>query len=154
MLWVSIPAGLYGAKLAHEVKEWRKKWKNGTYDAPVASVPVDPVVELSSQLGAVPVGEALDNALEAMTKYCQARINQIGTNPAARKHLIAFWPDGLPSPKKGISTDAQLITLLNYLDSVEKQFDVPFIPDPRAAMQKGKHRSEVDRTNQFLLDVS
>ena len=152
VLWVSIPAGLYGAKLAREVKEWRKGWKNGTYDAPVATAPVDPVVELSSQLGAV--SEGLTLALEAMAAYCQARINQIGTNPAARKHLIAFWPDGLPSPKKGISTDEQLITLLNYLDSVDKQFDMPFIPDPRAAMQTGKHRSEVDRTNQFLLDVS
>lgn len=154
VLWCSIEAGLYGAKLAQEVKEWRKGWKNGTYDTPVASVPVDPLVELSSQLGAVTVGEALENALQAMSDYCQARINQIGTNPAARKHLITFWPDGLPSPRKGISTDEQLITLLNYLDSVDTQFDMPFLPDPRAAMQEGKHRSEVDRRNEFLLNIS
>ena len=153
VLWCSMQIGRHGAEMARDVKEWRRKWKNGEYDCPVASVPVDPVVELSSQLGAVSVGEALDNALEAMTAYCQARINQIGTNPAARKHLIAFWPDGLPSPKKGISTDEQLITLLNYLDSVERQFDLPFIPDPRAAMQKG-HKSEMDRRNEFLLSLS
>ena len=57
VLWCNLEIGRRGAQLARDVKEWRKLWKNGTYDCPVVGVPVDPVVELSSQLGAEVVGE-------------------------------------------------------------------------------------------------
>ena len=150
VLWCSIEAGLHGAKLAREVKEWRKQWKNGTYDAPVAGVPVDPVAECISQFNA----EIVEIDLQTMTDYCQRRINQIGLNARARQHLITFWPDSLPSPKKGLASNEQLIMLLNYLDSVEKQFDMPFMVDPRTDFQRGKHRSEVDRSNAFLLGIN
>ena len=152
VLWVSIPAGLYGAKLAREVKEWRKKWKNGTYDAPVASVPVDPLDALSSELGAEVVGEV---TLETMAEYCQSRIVAIGGHDLARKWLLMKWPEGLPSPKKGITSDDQILQLLNLLDEVEARFSIPFgTSDPRLQVQHDLHRSQIDRSNEFLLDIS
>jgi hypothetical protein len=60
----------------------------------------------------------------------------------------------LPTPKKGLTDFAQIITLLNLLDTIEAQYSIPFLhTDPRMAAHKGKHRSEVDRSNEFLLSI-
>ena len=65
------------------------------------------------------------------------------------------WPEGLPSPKKGITSDDQILQLLNLLDEVEARFSIPFgTSDPRLQVQHDLHRSQVDRSNEFLLDIS
>lgn len=128
--WCPIRTGLAGAELAAQIKEWRKNWKNGTYDAPVVGAPVDPVEELHEHgIEASIVGNA---TLEQMSAYCQRRINTIGENQAAKSKLIQRWPEGLPTPKKGITTFDQVITLLNLLDAIEAEFSIPFgETDPR-----------------------
>ena len=39
LLWIDLAVGNYGAWISHEIREWRKKWKNGEYDAPPIPVP-------------------------------------------------------------------------------------------------------------------
>ena len=142
--WCPIKIGLLGAELAQQVKEWDKLWKNGTYDAPPVDVPVDPLDELST----VVVGEA---SLEIMAAFCQRRINEIGSNPDAKKLLIQRWPEGLPTPKKGITSPDQVVTLLNLLDAIEAEFSIPFgEPDPRHINEKG-NKASVNRSNEFKL---
>ena len=151
VLWCDLALGRLGAEMARGVKEWRKLWKNGQYDCPVASVPVDPVVELSSQLGAEVVASV---DLAEMSEYCQARIVQIGSHESARRWLLTQWPEGLPSPKKGITSADQIVLLLNLLDDVEARFSIPFgTQDPRLQMQQDLHRSQIDRGNNYLLDI-
>jgi hypothetical protein len=152
VLWCPLEIGRIGAQMARSVKEWRKLWKNGTYDCPVVGAPVDPLDELSSELGAEVVGEV---TLATMSEYCQSRIVAIGGHDQARKWLLMQWPEGLPSPKKGITSDDQILQLLNLLDEVERRFSLPFgTSDPRLQVQHDLHRSQVDRSNEFLLDIS
>ena len=85
-----------------------------------------------------------------MSAWCQERINAIGFNDAAKRTLITKWPEGLPTPKKGITTDEQVITLLNLLDAIETEFSLPWVPDPRTKFQKGS-RETMNRTTSFML---
>ena len=153
VLWCDLSLGRIGAEMARAIKEWRRKWKNGEYDCPVVGVPVDPVALLSSELGAEPAGPKV--SLETMAQYCQDRISTIGLYPKAKDTLILRWPEGLPTPKKGLENSEQVLTLLTLLDKIEAQYEIPFLHrDPRIDLQKGKHRSEVDRSNEFLLNIS
>jgi hypothetical protein len=152
MHWCSVETGLIGARLAREVKAWRNLWKRGSYDIPAVSVPADPLDVLSVELGAEP--EGVEVTVEQMAEYCQRRITTIGEHPKAKDTLILRWPADLPTPKKGLTDFAQIITLLNLLDTIEAQYSIPFLhTDPRMAAHKGKHRSEVDRSNEFLLSI-
>jgi len=147
LLWSPIDIGLIGAQLAQATKEWRKLWKNGTYDA----TPVEVPKEASELLAEITVEAGPVIALDVMAKYCQARINSIGGYPDAKAKLILLWPEGLPTPKKGVETPEQMVTLLNLLDKVEAEFSIPFsVSDPRYEGMKG-HRNEIDRSNEFML---
>jgi hypothetical protein len=142
--WCSVELGLEGARLAQEVRTWRKLWKNGTYDAALAEPP-----SLAVSLEAV---EVIEVSLDDMAAYCQRRLNAIKAIPEATKALILRWPDGLPTPKKGISNPSQMVTLLNLLDAVEAEFSMPFNePDPRLVLMKGLPKAEMNRSNEFLL---
>ena len=153
VLWCSMEIGRFGAEMARNIKEWRRKWKNGEYDCPVVGVPVEPLELLSSELGAEPDG--VEVTLEVMAQYCQRRITTIGQHPKAKETLILWWPSGLPTPKKGITSPDQMVTLLNLLDKIEKEYSIPFMhTDPRSSPQAGLHKSQVNRNNEFLLDVS
>ena len=138
MRWVDLSIGRAGADLAARVKEWRKLWKNGTYDAPVAALPRE-AGDLQDMMEAEGlVGEAGPIIpLADMSAWCQERINAIGFNEAAKRKLIERWPEGLPTPKKGITTDVQIVQLLNLLDAIETEFSLAFVPDPRTKYQTG-----------------
>ena len=132
MRWVSVPLGLDGADLAHTVKNWRKLWKNGTYDAPLAELPKEPTTEQLIEVFDAEAGPVVP--LADMAAWCQERINAIGANASAKTKLIQRWPEGLPTPKKGITTDTELCTLLTLLDAIEAEFSIPFPSrDPRLA---------------------
>ena len=149
VLWCSIEAGTYGAWLAHEVKEWRRKWKNGEYDMPGVALPVvdDPVEAVKE---AFPGSQVV--ALSDMSAFCQARINTIRDIPQAKDTLILWWPEGLPTPKKGITEPKDMITLLRLLDKVEAQFSIPILhSDPRAILQAGVHKSKIDSSPEFAI---
>jgi hypothetical protein len=149
VLWCSIEVGTYGAWLAREVKEWRRKWKSGNYDMPAVlePAPLDPLQQ---------VAEAFPDStivtLEQMAAFCQARISTIGANPKAKDSLILWWPSGLPTPKKGITDPKDMATLLKLLDRVEAEYSIPFThTDPRNVLHEGKHRSKIDRSTEFAL---
>ena len=149
MHWCSVELGLSGAQLALGVKEWRKQWKNGTFDAPVAAAPVDEIAAVIAEFAATEVGSS---TVEEMAAYCQRRINLIGSVPEAKKWLILEWPEGLPTPKKGLTTNEQIVTLLNLLDRVEAKYSIPFSePDPRMKHQMGINAKDMDRSNEFML---
>jgi hypothetical protein len=145
LLWVSIEIGLYGAWLAHEVKEWRRAWKTGRdmYDELPVPLPVDPVqilIEANEATDVTPDPEVFPDMLD----YCKRRILTIGQNPDARKWLVLKWPNTLPKPKE-LTAPVDLVRLLDLLDAVEAQFSIPFQhTDPR--LERG-HRSGLDRSN-------
>ena len=150
LLWIDIDLGLHGARLAQQVKEWRKRWKKGEepYDAPKVEAPRSVEEHLSEMVA--DTGPII--SIEDMAAFCQRRINVIGSNKEAKAKLILKWPDGLPTPKKGMQTAQQVITLLTLLDSIEAEFSIPFgETDPRLINAKG-HKGSTDRSNEFMLE--
>ena len=135
LLWCSIEVGNYGAYLAQQVKEWRKKWKSGRdfYDAlsipePLTPAPLDPEAEISH--------------------WVIDRIRAVGGHKLARQRLLLLWPEGVPTTQPWHPDD--LIKVLDALDIVEKEFSLPFLKDPRVEHQTGPKR-DMDRSNSFLL---
>lgn len=143
--WVPLQIGQYGAWLSAEIKQWQKLWKSGKdgHDMPPVRV-WQPVERLQEELGATVEGEA---SIEEMVAYCAARIKTIGQYPKAKDSLILWWPEGLPTPKSGKLTEgADIVTLLNLLDKVEANYNVPFMhDDPR---KSSGHKSQTDRSNE------
>jgi hypothetical protein len=149
LLWLSIEIGNYGAWLAHEIKEWRKKWKNGTYDGVPIPVPLYTEAAIAEAFDAVP--EIPEEIVPQMVAYCQARISQAGAHEAARKWLTLKWPAGVPTPKQGLAIPSDIVKVLDLLDKIEAEFSLPFMPDPRGS--EG-HRGKIDRSNERqLLDT-
>lgn len=147
LLWVSVQAGLYGAWLAHEVKEWRKKWKSGSpsdfYDVMPVTLPVDPVERVVEEFDAVDITPDPE-IFPDLRQYCIRRILTIGGDEKARKALLLLWPKSLPKPKE-ITEPGDLVMLLDLLDRVEAEFSIPFThTDPR---ESRGHRSAQDRSN-------
>jgi hypothetical protein len=147
--WCSIEVGLYGAWLAYEVKKWQAAWKRGDHDIHAVAKP--DVRDRLADEGIATITVMTDEIVPQMMEYCIQRIRQIGTHADARSFMLLQWPDGLPTPKKGGHTSGQVVQLLDLLDKVETKFSLPFLPDPRAAMQRGIHKSQMDRSNGFLL---
>jgi len=146
MRWIDLSIGRLGADLAQSVKSWRKMWKNGTYDAPVAELPKDEMVERLVEVFDAEAGPVIP--LADMSAWCQERINAIGENANAKRGLIQKWPEGLPTPKKGITTDVELCTLLTLLDTIEAEFSIPWPSrDPRLAGWDG-HRGTALETQE------
>lgn len=140
VLWVDLEVGTFGAWLAKEVKEWRRKWKNGTHDCPPVPVPTDPVEMI---VEAFPGSELIQVTIEEMSAYLHNRIQTIGGHERAKATLIARWPEGLPTPKKGLETFEQVEILLKLLDGVEAEYSIPFMHiDPRMATHTG-HKNDI-----------
>jgi hypothetical protein len=133
LLWVSVELGLRGALLAYDVKEWQNAWKAGRdgHDAVVVPAPAEPV-------DVMPLVEQADAALNG---YIMERVRICGADPKARARLSQQWPSGVPTPKRGLSDPQHITQVLNLLDSIERDFSLPFTGgDPRT---KGKHQSEL-----------
>lgn len=150
--WCSVAVGLYGAWLASEVKDWQNRWKRGEHDIHKVEPPAPLSVEdkLAAE-GIETTVEMEESWVERMVVYAKDRIRAIGGNDEARKSLLLQWPDGLPSPKQGNYTPGQVVQLLDLLDQVEAKFSLPFLVDPRSELQRGVHRSEMDRSNGYML---
>ena len=149
LMWCSIEVGNYGAYLAQQVKEWRKKWKSGRewYDELPIPEPIDEPE--------IPVSEVpLDDLVPEMVVWCIDRIKAIGLHPVARKVLLREWPRELPPPRflrDERVEPATIITLLGVLERIETEFSIPFpSADPRLAYQTG-HRRDMDRSTEFML---
>jgi hypothetical protein len=150
LLWCSIEVGLYGAYLAHEVKEWRKRWKSGMehYDELPVPEPSLPASVEEAFPGTTEITPP-DEIMPALLRWCQARLMQIAKNDHARRWLLTAWPAGLPKPS-AITAAGDVVTLLGLLDSIESQFSLPFVGgDPRLVL--GTHKGEMNRSNEFMI---
>jgi hypothetical protein len=151
LLWCSIEVGLYGAYLAHEVKEWRRRWKSGVelYDELPVPEPGDShanetVSETTEPTPPPPI-------LPEMIAWCKVRLSRIGGNDHARRWLLDSWPQDLPKPSL-IVEPVDVVRLLDLLDSIETQFSLPFVGvDPRLAYQVGTNKRDMNRSNEFML---
>jgi hypothetical protein len=130
MIWLDLQAGNEAAYLASQVKEYRKKWRQT--DLVTVADPAKPVaVILEEELGAEPID---------MIGFIKARISAIRDNPDALNYLMTWWPDGVPSPKKGLPDPDDIEKVLDLLDKTEAQFGLDFpADDPRA--NPGAHKS-------------
>jgi hypothetical protein len=116
-------------------------------DVPDATVDLPDL--LSEHLGLTIEGAV---SIERMAEFCQGRINAIGANPAAKGRLILAWPEGLPTPKKGLRSADDVVALMNLLDAIETEFSIPFgEPDPRYEGERGPKNKNKDRSNEFKL---
>jgi len=154
LYWCSVTIGLYGAWMAHEVKEWQNKWKRGDHDIHVVEPPgqddeeMAVVRHLDDELGATVVMTA--SIVPEMLTFCKKRIRTIGEHDQVEK-LLAAWPPDLPKPN-AITSPHDVVRLLDLLDAFEAQFNIPFLhADPRAELQMGVHKGAVDRSNEFAL---
>ena len=158
LLWCQVDLGVYGAWLAKEVKEWRKKWKRGDndgkyiYDGVEVPLPEPGVLDLIDEHFPDTTIEMDDSMVPEMLDYIKARIRIIGGNDEARKWLLLKWPKGIPTPSKGLSVPGDVVRVLYLLDAVEAQFGIPFgATDPRVNRQRGLHKSLTRNDNEFLL---
>jgi hypothetical protein len=147
LFWSSVPLGLYGAWLSFEVKRWQARWKRGEHDITLVDPPALSIEEEFPDAQVV----SHEGVIPAMVGFCMDRIRVIGGMPEARQMLLADWPDGLPSPKQGITEPADVVKLLDHLDAVEKKYSLSFSgTDPRLQFQPD-FRKEMNRSNSFML---
>jgi hypothetical protein len=143
-LWMDLEVGRFGAKLANEVKEWRRAWrrKNG-YKAGVLPVEVaadDAVVEPE------PTERPDHESVDAWLAYCKNRLTVIGEHEAARKWTMVRWPEGLKGPKSA-ETLEEAQALSAFLDRVEAEFQLPFVEgQPVPPREKGSKSGSVGMT--------
>jgi hypothetical protein len=138
LLWLSVSLGLKGALLSFDVKEWGNAWKAGRdgHDSTPVAEPGD------DSLDRAVAGEpALDSSVVA---FIRERISTVATNERAKGALQRRWPAGVPTPKQGLSKPLHLVQVLNLLDELEKEYELPFTPDPRV---HGMHMSELPLSN-------
>ena len=145
-LWVDLEAGNYGAWLAKEVKEWRKNWRSGHFGSPLIEQVALTVDEIAAELGGTLIDEepvSYDEMMLAqLSDWCQFRINAIRDHSDARTLLMRLWPEGLPTPKKGLQTAEQIDTLIALLNKVEAEYGFTFPEgDPRVSTGPRKGRT-------------
>ena len=142
--WCSVEVGLQGAMYASFVKDWQRKWRNGTYDVPRIEAPIDVVAVLEEELGAEVVID--EGMVDALVSFVSLRVRSIGQHPEARDRLTREWPIGVPTPRQGLCKPGDIDRVLSVLDEVEKQYSLPFVMhDPRSVIQAGRHRTDVVR---------
>jgi len=153
LIWCDMGVGEHGAGLVKQVKEWRRSWKNvapfGAYDAepwigehPVEVVGPMPISELlEAELGA----EKISLDAQECIDYISSRITLIRDNPEATQLLLRKWPEGVPTPKKGLSDMEDIGKVFDLLDKVEAEYGFSFDPgDPR--IKAGVASSRAART--------
>lgn len=136
--WVDLTAGNYGAWLTHEVRDWRKKWGNGTYACPRIGEPAvaDPV-----EVAEAALVEAFDAVpeVDALIEYGRTRLKAVGEHPEARKKCQLFWPDDVPPPTS-ITSVPEAMAMNAFLDKIEAEFGLTFVGgDPRTPEPVRRH---------------
>ena len=143
--WVDLEVGRWGVYLASEVKKWRKMWRSGEYSCPPVQVIPDNLAEIAAEVVSVEQADDEHGAwITMMTEHAQVRIEAIRNYPEAVKTLTTFWPNGVPTPKQGIDSVSHMTAVLDHLDRVERDHELPFVPKPGI---EGGHQSGINRTN-------
>lgn len=130
MLWCDLTAGNYGAWLVSEVKDWRRKWRNGTYASPEIEVAEGVDAEPEEGSWRDSVAETPEHTIDSLREFLVARVRAIGDHAEARRKLTVFWPEGLPAPKKASTMD-ELWAIDEFVGKVEAEFVLDFQVDPR-----------------------
>lgn len=131
LLWVSLEAGNYGAWLVSELKEWRRKWRNGTYLAPTIPPPLMSVEAVADALDADVIEG--DEWITEMLGFCKYRMKLIRDDAVALETMVKRWPTGLPKPAQ-INQAQHVTQLLTHLDNVEAHHGLTFPEgDPRVS---------------------
>jgi len=135
LLWANLETGREGARIVRDVRRWRKREDFVVDFCPPEDDEVA-VMSMSPQ-------EIVEAALPDPPDEDQEWIDVIGGIPEARTTLMRCWPEGVPPPMAG-PTSQQLSTILTLLDAVEATFSIPFPVDPRGSVG---HTSAIDRSN-------
>ena len=147
ILWCDLEVGNYGAYLVHEVRDWRRKWKNSTYGSPIVDTPgvaelgmiadalEDAVEMLDREMGAEPLDYP-----EFMRPFVKSRVAAIRDDKDASADLVMMWPEGCPSPAQ-YTTDEQAEMILDLLDKIEAKYGLTFPGDDPRGMPNGHHSS-------------
>jgi hypothetical protein len=142
-IWCDLEVGNYGAYLVNEIKDWRKKWRNGTYSSPPVEVMAVTKIEVEVEVEA----EVFDDKawMDMLFPFIKARIATIRDNVGAAADLPMVWPKDVPPPK-AMNEVHHFIKILDMLDALEAQHGVQFpINDPRGV--PGVHSSEAAVNN-------
>jgi hypothetical protein len=123
LIWVDLGVGKLGADLVAAVKEWRRNWKNvaayGAYE--FGPPPPDGAGLLVAELGAEPIVDFIRSRMKAIAEHAEAKA-------ALMKH----WPEGVPSPKQGLTDMDQINQVISLLDDVEAEYGLEWPSgDPR-----------------------
>ena len=144
-IWCDLEVGNYGAYLVHEIKDWRKKWRNGTYSSPVVEVEADEPRPLTEVLAESPQAWDDKQWMDQMFPFIKSRIATIRDSPPAAADLPMVWPSDVPAPK-AMTEVHQYIKVLDVLDALETKYGIQFpAGDPRVV--PGVHSSEAAVSN-------
>jgi hypothetical protein len=139
-LWhVDLEAGRLAGELACAARDWSTT--GGVFgqsvEGPVATTvevasPSRLEEELAASLRARGVPESLiaGPELEAEVRaWLQARVDVCGRHEAARAHVVAAWPPGVPTLRRSEAhTTDELALIERVLDDVEARHSIPFGP--------------------------
>lgn len=151
--WADLDAGREGARIVHAVKAWRRR---DDFLVPFTFPPSDEHAVLASPIydleQGTPPPENEEEWCFAILPWAQERINVIGRHPDARALLLRRWPAAIPPLRAGGISPMQLASILDLLDAIEGAFSLPFpAGDPRVEWQRGLHRSEMQHTNEPMI---
>jgi hypothetical protein len=131
LIWCDMGVGEWGAGLVADVKQWRRLWKNVE---PYGAYEFTPPIGLSVEEAA----DALEGVdivdTDELVVFIRLRIAAIKRNPDAAALMIRRWPEGVPTPKNGLSDPAHIQLVLTLLDNVEAEHGLTWpIGDPRTS---------------------
>jgi len=127
-LWVDLEVGRYGAKLANDVREWRRNWRRKEgYKAGVQFVSV---ADADDYIVSEDPDEEPDEGnlgdLDAWREYARKRLDAIRSHAEAKEWMLVRWQPTMLPPKK-LETLEQARALSAFLDRVEAEFGLPFV---------------------------
>lgn len=161
--WVDLNSGREGLKLAHAVKQWRKRtdllmpckppsWPVAVvpaYHEPPATTAQEPERPLEAP---EPDATSVDVYL-----WLRERVEAVTAVDSAKTMLLREWPEGVPGMRSMQHTDSMLKAIEQVLDMVEKEYSLPFIgTDPRIQFaQNGEPPAGVPKSqmNENTLSV-
>lgn len=130
IIWCDMGVGELGASLVQQVKEWRRKWKSAEPYGAYAAIPPMSVEAVAAELDAELVVEPAE-----LVAFAQSRINRLRDIDGATKKLSLWWPEGVPTPKQGLSEPDHIEQVLSVLDKVEAELQLGWPEgDPRTRL--------------------
>ena len=139
MVWIDLQAGNEAAWLAHQVKEYRKRWRQAQL---VAAEPHLTVEAIAEELG----GEFVVDPVE-LAEFVSKRLSTLKKSaPDEFKRLLKLWPEGVPTKKSELTDPDHIAQIMTMLDKFEAEAGLPF-PEGDPRVQAGVHQDDLHRSN-------